>query len=195
MPDAPLPENQGAQSVESAQQAHSVLDRVLDDKGGHLFTGRIRSFESGKYLLADGRSVQVSASCLVQPKPKDWVLVWSNNHGQAWILNLLSRDSADEPLVISSDKAIQINARKIGLNAQTVHVKADNLVTHAVNNHSVEQTRTEQIKLRVTQVGTEIRRADRVLEKVNGSLIQKFGTWVVNAAQEVRHKARTVLFD
>lgn len=188
-----LPEK--AVVVEDQKTNLSVLDRVLDETEGQLLTGQIDCWSDGEGKLTDGRAVKISASCLVQPAAKDFVLFWLNNADQGWILNVLSREEQNAPLVISNDQAINIAANKINIQAGTVSVKAKHLFTHTVNSHAIEENRTEHIKTKVSQVGTEIKRASRVLERIDGTLIQRVGTWIVNAAKEVRHKARTVLFD
>ena len=175
------------------EQQKSVLDQVLDAPT-KMQTAKIVSWAGYQGTLADGRAVKLSASCLMQPAVGDDVLVWPGED-KAWVINILSRKEQNAPTIIKSDQAIIIDAPKIGISAETIQINAEDMVTYVLNSHAVEHTRTEQIKTRVAQVGTDIKQADRVFDQVKGSMLQRAGTWIVNTAQIVRHKARTVLFD
>lgn len=179
--------------VMEQKQQKTVLDQVLDAPTT-MQTAKIASWAGCQGTLTGGQVVQLSASCLIQPLKGDTVLVWPG-HDKVWVINILARKEQNAPTIIKSDQAIIIDAPKISIAAETIQINAEDMVTYASNSHAVEQTRTEQIKVKVTQVGTDIRRADRVFDQVKGSILQRAGTWIVNTAQTVRHKARTVLFD
>ena len=73
-------------------------------------------------------------------------------------------------------------------------IAARDFLSSARNRHIVEDTRTETSRLRVTQVGTDIRRVTTSDETVDGTLLQRAGTWISTTVRDARLTARTFLF-
>ena len=144
--------------------------------------------------LVDGRAAGLAASCLVRPAAGDRVLIWSGEGGRRWILNVLHR--ADETqAVIALGDAATITAKRIAFAADAVHIQAEDFLTSARNRHAVEDVRTETVNTRVAQIGTDIRRASHATDQVEGTFLQRAGTWISNTVKEARLHARAFLFD
>ena len=144
--------------------------------------------------LADGRSARLGASCLVQPAPGNRVLVWSGDDGQRWILHVLDQ-AENQPSRIVVARPLTITAPQIALRADAVHIQAEDFLTSTRNRHAVEHVRTETVGTRVAQIGTDIRRASHATDEVEGTILQRAGTWITNTAREARFHARAFLFD
>ena len=179
--------------------AASVLDRMLADpataqRAGNLVEAIVTTWAETTGTLADGRTARLGASCLLQPTPGDRVLVWSGEDGQRWILNVLHR--ADEKsALLAIPGAATIKADRIALTADAVHIQAEDFLTSTRNRHAVEDVRTETVNTRVAQIGTDIRRASHAIDEVEGTVLQRAGTWISNTLREARLHARAFLFD
>ena len=183
-------------SDEAAEAPHFVaelLGRATDAAGG-LSVAAIASWADDRGALADGRGARVAASCLLGPAPGDRVLVWSGDD-ETWVLSVLARNAQDAPIVLKSDTGVTIEAPRVALQGKVVQVAAHEFLSSTRNRHAVEHTRTENSKLRVSQVGMDIRRVDTADERVSGTLMQRSSTWLSTTAREARLKARSFLFE
>ena len=177
---------------------NSVLGRVLagdaEPPPGDAFReAAVESWTSTHGTLADGRPARVAASCLVRPQAGDRVVVWAPDGGACWVTAVLER--AGDATVLSAPGPLTIEAPRIGMVARTVHVTAGDFLTNTRSRHSVEDTRTEVARVRVADVGTDIRRTTTAADEVGGTFLQRTGTWISKTAREARFKARTFLFD
>lgn len=176
-----------------------MLDRMLGTPDqssgvGSLADGEVATWAETRGTLADGRAVRLGASCLLRPTPGDRVLIWSGEDGKRWILNVLERGQ-EEPAVVATTGALTIKAPRVALTAEAVHVHAEDFLTSARNRHAVEHLRTESVQTRVAQIGTDIRRASHVSDEVEGTVLQRAGTWISNTLREARLHAKAFLFD
>lgn len=179
---------------------NTVLDRVFaapeQQPGDALSEATVAAWSTSEGTLADGRRARVAASCLLRPAPGDRVLVWSAAAGaqDARVLSVMERPG-DGELVLASSRPLAIETPRFGLSARSVSVAANDFVTSARNRHAVEHTRTESVRLRVAQLGADVRRADTVSDEIGGTFVQRVGTWVSTTVREARLRARTFLFD
>ena len=184
---------------ESENAAASILERMLaepqDTKHlGGLAEAVVASWMGTNGTLADGGLARLGASCLVEPAPGDRVLAWSGNDRRRWILHVLERVD-DRPVRVTLSQPLTVSAPRIALNASAVHIRAEDFLTCTRNRHAVEHVRTETVATRVAQIGTDIRRASHASDEVEGSLLQRTGTWISNTFREARFHARAFLFD
>ena len=179
----------------------SVLERMLAQGGADAPVSNlpheavISAWSDTAGTLAGGRAVRLGASCLLRPAPGDRVLVWAGSDGQSWVLAVLQRADEDAPAVLAASRPLAIEAPRVGISASAVHVAAEDFLTSTRNRHAVEDTRTVTSRVRVTQVGTDIRRATTSDDTVAGTFMQRAGTWISNTTREARLRARTFLFD
>lgn len=183
----------------------SVLERVLGGQtggapGGALCEATVAAWSESSGSLEDGRVAQSAASCLLRPAPGDRVLVWTGNdeggpsEKKAWVLSVIER-SGDDALVLATSRPLAVKAPSVGVSTEKMHIAAGDFLTSTRNRHAVEDTRTETVRVRVAQVGTDIRRADTVHDDVRGTFLQRAGTWISNTLRDARLRARTFLFD
>ena len=159
-----------------------------------LTEGDILSWSEGVGTLTDGRAARAGFSCVVRPASGDRVLIWPTPEA-CWVLAILQRPDEQSPAVIAMPGPTALEAPRIALSAKTLHIAAGDLLTSAGNVHSVSDTSTESSRLRVTQVGTDIRRVGNADEKVEGTLLQRMGTWMSATVREARLTARSFLFN
>lgn len=171
-----------------------LLGRAAAEERGFA-SAAIASWADDRGVLADGRGVRAAASCLLCPATGDRVVVWSDADGETWVLSVLERGSGDAPVVLKSDAGVTIEAPRVALQGKVVQVAANDFLSSVRNRHAVEHTRTEHSRLRVSQVGTDIRRVDTADEQVSGTLLQRAGTWLSTTTRDARLKARTFLFE
>ena len=180
-------------------EAATVLDRMLgtpdqSSGAGTLADGELATWAETHGTLGDGRAVHLGASCLLRPAPGDRVLVWSAEDGSRWILSVLERGQG-EPAVVAATGPLTIKAPRVALTAAAVHIHAEDFLTSARNRHAVEHLRTESVQTRVAQIGTDIRRASHASDEVEGTVLQRAGTWISNTLREARLHAKAFLFD
>lgn len=160
-----------------------------------LADSRVASWNGNRGMLQDGRTACLGASCLLRPEAGDRVLTWSGDQN-CWVLAVLERSSHESPAVIGTDApSLAIQASRISLAGQAVHIASKDFLTSTQNRHAVESIRTENCKVRVSQIGTDIRRVVTADEEVSGTLLQKAGTWLSSTVRDARLRARTFLFD
>ena len=192
--DQPAPSRSASdEAAEAPQFVAELLGRTADGAVG-LAVAAIASWADDRGALADGRGARAAASCLLRPAAGDRVLVWSGD-AETWVLSVLERGAEDAPVVLKSDTGITIEAPRVALQGKVVQVAARDFLSSTRNRHAVEHTRTESSKLRVSQVGMDIRRVDTADERVSGTLMQRSGTWLSTTAREARLKARSFLFE
>lgn len=184
----------------------SVLARMLargGDTAGEFREATIASWSGQSGTLENGRMAGLAASCLLRPVPGDRALVWAPRPeaGEAadaaagcWVLGVLERPKGTAA-VLSTPGPLAIEAPRVGIAAGTVQVAADDFVSSVRNRHAVEDTRTESARVRVADVGTDIRRATSAIDEVSGTVLHRAGTWISNTVREARLRARTFLFD
>ena len=194
-PPPPIAEP-GAQADHPHETAN-VLDQVLEGaiSEAGLSPARIASWVEQMGILDDGRQVRLSPSCLLQPNAGDQVLVWTNETGQSTVLSILVRQDKQAEFMFNINSPLTIEAPVVSLNAGSLRFKAEDFLSYAKRRFAVEHTRSESIKMRVAQLDLDIRRAGQVSDHVEGSFLQRAGTWISNTVREARHKARTFLFD
>ena len=189
-----------AASEATGPDASTILAQVMSrnetraSPAEGLHEARVAAWNGTTGTLADGRPAALGASCLLRPSGGDHVLVWNGQDG-AWILGILQRASAGTTAVISSESPVAIEAPRIGISAQAVHLSAEDFLSSTRNRHAVEDMRTETARVRVSQIGTDIRRATTGDDSVTGTFLQRTGTWISNTTREARLRARTFLFD
>ena len=198
----------GSTGPDAAEPSVSVLEQVFSRRGeapldGSLGETQVATWAGTVGTLVDGRMAHLAASCLMRPCAGDRVLVWlaaSRQGGRAalaaegWIVAIIERAS-NATSVLASATPLAIETPCLGVSAGAVHIAARDFLTSTRNRHAVEDTRTETARVRVAEVGTDIRRATTVDDQVAGTLLQRAGTWIANTAREARFKARTFLFD
>ena len=182
----------------------SVLARMLARGGetsGDFLEATIATWSGQSGTLENGRMAGLAASCLLRPAPGDRALVWSRQiapesgaTSTCWVLGILERPS-DAAAVLSTSVPLAIEAPKVGIAAGAVHVAAEDYISSVRNHHAVEDTRTETVRLRVADIGTDVRRASTAVDEVSGTMLQRAGTWISNTVREARFRARTFLFD
>ena len=155
---------------------------------------RVGAWADERGTLDNGQPVRLAASCLTQPMVGDRVLFWTSEDG-AWILSVLERADDLAPVTLRGKTGVALEAPRVLLRGKAVHIAADEFLSSVRNRHAVERTRTEHSKLRVSQVGTDIRRVDTAEERVSGTLVQRTGTWLSSTVREARLKARSFLFE
>ena len=192
-----------AGQADDATGAASVLERMLargDERKpvareGVLHEATVAAWTGTTGALSDGRKVRLGASCLLRPAAGDQVLVWPGNDGQSWILGILARANEQAPMVLAGSGPIALEAPRVGISAQAVHIVSEDFLTSTRNRHAVEDTRTEVARVRVARIGTDVRRTTTTDDAVTGTLLQRAGTWISNTTREARLRARTFLFD
>ena len=192
----------------SETSSASVLEQVFACGGeapldGALGETVVATWAGTVGTLVDGRIAHVAASCLMRPAAGDRVLVWLATHRQSgdstpavggWIIAIIERSSSDTS-VLASATPLAIETPRLGICAGAVHIAAHDFLTSTRNRHAVEDTRTETARVRVSEVGTDIRRVTIADDQVEGTLLQRAGTWISNTTRDARLKARTFLFD
>lgn len=178
----------------------STLRRLLarDDDGpacGSLREGNVSVWTETTGVLSDGCTTRLGASCLLRPAPGDRVLVWSGDDGQHWVLSVLRRAAGDETALLAVPCPLAIEAPRVGISARGVHIVSEDFLTSTRNRHAVEETRTETARVRVAHIDTDIRRVNTADDAIEGTFLQRTGTWISNTAREARLRARTFLFD
>ena len=162
---------------------------------GSLRETVVTAWQEDRCTLTGGVVAVQAASCLLRPATGDTVLAWCPDVGApAHVVAVLAR-AADAPAVLASESPLAIEAPSVGITGKVVQIGCEDLLTRAKNAHAVEDTRTETARLRVSQIGTDIRRATTVDDEVVGTLLQRTGTWISNTVREARFKARSFLFD
>ena len=187
------------ESQARTEDAASVLERMLDEpataqRSGALVEAVLATWAETSGTLSDGRTARLGASCLLQPAPGDRVLVWSADDGERWILHVLDQ-SDSQPALVALKRPLTVKAPRVSLSAEDVHIQAEDFLTSTRNRHAVEHVRTETVDTRVAQIGTDIRRASHASDEVEGTILQRAGTWISNTLREARHHARAFLFD
>ena len=178
--------------------ASSVLEHMLAHprhaRAGVMVETEVATWAETAGTLVDGHAARLGASCLLRPMAGDRVVVWSDEEGGRWIVSVLTRSGAPSA-VLAVPGPLTIDATRVGLVAEAVHIHAGNFITSTRNRHAVEHTRTETAEVRVSQVGTDIRRATHVSDEVQGTILQRAGSWISNTVREARLHARAFLFD
>ena len=185
----------GEQAISAGTVLERMLGAPLEARAGALVESEVRSWAETSGTLADGRTARLGASCLLRPAPGDRVLAWCGEAGERWVLAVLDRSAASQPAVLATPGPLSIDAPKVGLRADAVHIQARDFITGTHNRHAVEHVRTEVVHTRVAQVGTDIRRANHVADEVEGTVLQRAGMWISNTLREARLHARAFLFD
>ena len=188
-----------ASTVGGENQTSSVLERMLahprPPRTGAIIETEVAVWAETNGTLVDGRTARLGASCLLRPMAGDRVVVWSGEEGERWIVAVLHRPGEAAPSVLATPGPLTIQAPRVGLAAEAVHIHAHDFVTSTRNRHAVEHTRTETVRTRVAQIGTDIRRATHVSDEVQGTVLQRAGTWISSTVREARLHARAFLFD
>ena len=154
----------------------------------------VRGCEGDEVGLAAGATARIAPSCLVRPEPGDRVLVWGRS-GERFVLAVLARGAdRDAPAVIGSRSGLVLEAPRVSVRAESVHVRAGEVLTSARAVHEVSGISTRSAEVRVADIGTDVRRAKNARDEVEGTLVERFGAWVSDTAREARIAARAMLF-
>lgn len=188
--------------MKASAERPSVLERVLSENRGTMDGGDIlheavvAAWSGDRGTLTDGRMARQGASCLLRPAPGDRVLFWSGrDQGERWIVSILQRPDSSAPAVLATSGPLAVEASRIGIAAGVVHVAAKDFLTNTRNRHAIENTRTETARIRVADIGTDIRRAATATDDVRGTFMQQAGIWISSTVREARLKARAFMFD
>ena len=187
--------------------ATDVLDRMLGTEeqpstdqpsragtAAGFGTAEVLAWSDVSGTLTDGRGARLAVSCLLRPVAGDRVVVWSESDGERWVLNVLER-SADGPARVGTSGPLTIEAPRVLLTGEAVHVQAVDFLTSTRNRHAVEDVRTETVRTRVADIGTDIRRASHASDEVRGTVLQRAGSWISTTLREARLTAKAFLFD
>ena len=199
----------GSTRPDAAEPSVSVLEQVFSRRGrgaARRFARRdqVATWAGTVGTLVDGRMAHLAASCLMRPcagRPRARVAggVSARRARGARGRRLDRRHHRSERRTPHRYWPARRRWRSrtpcLGVSAGAVHIAARDFLTSTRNRHAVEDTRTETARVRVAEVGTDIRRATTVDDQVAGTLLQRAGTWIANTAREARFKARTFLFD
>ena len=182
-----------------APGAASVLERMLNPPEGASQPGTVAdalvaSWADTTGRLADGGTARLAASCLARPASGDRVLVYSGADEGRWILAVLDTPQP-RTTVLAAPGGLAIEAPRVGVAAEAVHIHAGDFLTSARNRHAVEHVRTETVHTRVAQIGTDVRRASQATDEVEGTVLARAGMWISNTVKEARLHARAFLFD
>lgn len=177
----------------------SVLERMLAQRDPPARQGSfeevvVAAWSGRQGRLTDGRTAAAAASCLLRPAAGDRVVVWSGPDGRCRVTVVLDR-ADDDTAVLSVPGEVSLETTRLGISAETVHIAAQDFLTNTRNRHALEGTRTEIARVRVAQIGTDIRRASTADDEVTGTLLQRTGTWISKTVRDARFKARTFLYD
>ena len=175
--------------------AHLLRSATGAKRTGSFGEAVVSTWSEAAGWLDDGRPAEATVSCLVRPAPGDRALIWSDDNDRCWVLAILQRADPKAVTLLTAPEHIVIEAPRIAMNAAAVHLCAEDFLSSVRSRHAVEDTRTEISRVRVSQVGTDIRRATTSDDTVTGTLMQRAGTWISNTARDARLRARTFLFD
>ena len=196
-----IPGTATAGGTDGVVEPASILRRVLargDDEGpagGALREMSVSVWTGTTGVLSDGCTARLGASCLLRPSPGDRVLIWSGDDRRNWVLSVLLRAADDATALLATPGPLAIEAPRVGISAGAVHIVSEDFLTSTRNRHAVEETRTETARVRVARIGTDIRRVNTADDAIEGTFLQRAGTWISNTAREARLRARTFLFD
>lgn len=188
------PQAKALDGSDAPQFVEELLAGPRPESSGTMAQSDILSWAGSSGTLADGRVVHASFSCLIRPMPGDHVLVWITDDSN-WVLAVLHRRSQNVPAVIQVQGAAALEASRIAVSAKAIHLSAGEMVTSARTTHLVSDTTTETSRLRVTQVETDVRRTGNADHTVEGTLLQRMGTWMSTTVRDARLTARTFLFN
>lgn len=199
VPPSDAPQEQPAKPERDSAPAfveHLLGHRSPDGEGaGSMGEATVSAWTDTAGVLGDGHAARLGASCLLQPAPGDRVLVWSGSDDRRWVLAVLLRPNEEAESVLAMPGNVTVKAPRIAMAANAVHIAAEDFLTSTRNRHAVEGTRTETCDVRVSQIGTDIRRVTTADESVEGTLLQRAGTWISTTMRDARLRARTFLFD
>ena len=196
-----IPGTATAEGTDGVADPASILRRVLarsDDEapaGGSLGEASVSVWTGATGVLSDGCTARLGASCLLRPAPGDRVLIWTGDQGRNWVLSVLLRAADDAAALLAVPGPLVIEAPRVGISARAMHIVAEDFLTSTRNRHAVEETRTETAQVRVARIGTDIRKVKSVDDAIEGTFLQRAGTWISNTTREARLRARTFLFD
>lgn len=144
--------------------------------------------------LENGSTASRAPSCLVRPEPGDRVLVWRTGGERVAIAVLERGDDSGVATVVGSRTGLVLESSRVSVRAESVHLRAGELLTSARAVHEVSRISTRSAELRVAEIGTDIRRAKTARDEVEGTFVQRLGAWVSDTAREARIAARAMLF-
>ena len=178
----------------------SVLGCMLDaapdtPSPGSMFEACIGAWSGRSGTLGCGTPACRGLSCLIEPCVGDRVIAWCGHAGERWVLAVLDRPGDDFDCTLSTPGPMRLESPTIAVTARSFHVYAQDFLTSVRNRHAVEHIRTETVKTRVANVGTDVRRATHVTDQVEGTTVQRAGTWLATTVREARMHARAFLFD
>lgn len=152
----------------------------------------VRGCEGDEIDLAAGVTARIAPSCLVRPELGDRVLVWRRG-GERVALAVLAR-AGDGAAVVGSRTGLVLEAPRVSVRAERVHLHAGEVLTSARAVHEVSAISTQSAEVRVAEIGTDVRRAKNARDEVEGTLVERFGVWMSDTAREARIAARAMLF-
>ena len=162
------------------------------ERSGWFEEAMVRVCTGNEAELEGGTAATTAPSCLLRPRPGDRVLLWRSGAGRV-VVAVLERDGGGAT-VVSSDAGLVLEAPHVSVRGERVDLRAGELLTSARAVHEVSRISTRSAELRVAEIGTDIRRAKTARDEVEGTFVQRLGTWVSDTAREARIAARTMLF-
>ena len=170
--------------------------RVVAERGrfGVFEEEVVRQSRDDAMRLENGSTAARAPSCLVRPEPGDRVLVWRTGGKRVAIAVLERSDDSGAATVVGSRTGLVLESPRVSVRAESVHVRAGELLTSARAVHEVSRITTRSAELRVAEIGTDIRRAKTARDEVEGTFVQRLGAWVSDTTREARIAARAMLF-
>lgn len=184
-----------------AAPALSVLDRLLapdstpaPPDSSPLVSATVRTWTAEGGVLEDGSPALLATSCLLVPASADRVLAWRDPTGPMRVLAVLSRPSS-VPVRLRLGESATLDAGTLGIEARRIQQSAGEVLVSAREHHEVLELQSSHVKTRVSEIGTDIRRAQHASDEVRGTLLQRAGAWIAHTLREARLSARATLFD
>ena len=163
------------------------------DRPGRLEEAVVRERIRDGIGLEGGFTAGIAPSCLVRPEPGDRVLVWRRGREERIAVAVLERKVA-AAAVLESPTGLVLEAPRVSVRAERLHLRAGELLTSARAVHEVSGVTTRSAAVRVADIGTDVRRAKNARDEVEGAFVQRLGVWVSDTAREARIAARAMLF-
>ena len=172
--------------------ARSLRAVAVTRPPGTLDEDVVRECTGEGVRLEGGEGATVAPSCLVRPEPADRILVWRSVE-ESIVVAVLAR-AGGRDLAIGAQAGLRLQAPRIVVGAESLHLLAGELLTSARAVHEVSRVITRSAELRVAEIGTDIRRAATARDEIEGTFVQRLGSWVSDTVREARIAARAMLF-
>ncbi|MEM5581717.1 MULTISPECIES: DUF3540 domain-containing protein [unclassified Roseibium] len=167
------------------------------------------SEETGLFLRDPGGdrvAARCAVSCLISPVPGDRVLT-AEADGQLYVLAVLERQNADEPLKIETAGGLVLSARRISIKTGVFDMVAEtaNLVGNTFNSlfrtskriagtdETIAQSTSVSAHQRVSVIaGSDVHKAGVFSQNIESAMAQSAHTAVVTAKTDIRLNAERI---